>query len=60
MTKYDKYLHENDNGVLYLGKNLKNEYVIICGNCYTIFNYNEFIWNCPVCNINFKSKYSTY
>ena len=56
LTKYDKYLHENDKGVLYLGKNLKNEYVIICGNCYTIFNYNEFIWNCPVCNINFKSK----
>ena len=56
IIKYAKYLHEEDNGILYLGHNLKNEYVIICDNCYTIFNYNEFIWNCPECNINFKSK----
>ena len=56
ISKYEKYLHQNDNGVLYLGHNLEAEYVIICDGCYSIFKYNEFLWNCPVCGINFKSK----
>ena len=56
ISKYDKYLHQNDNGVLYLGHNLEGQYVIICDGCYSIFKYNEFLWNCPLCGINFKSK----
>ena len=60
ITKYEKYLHEEDNGILYLGHNLKGDYIILCDNCYTIFNYNDFIWTCPVCNINFKSKKNLY
>ena len=60
ITKYQKYLHEEDNGVLYLGHNLKGEYIILCDNCYSIFNYNDFIWTCPLCNVNFKSKKSLY
>ena len=56
ISKYDKYLHQNDNGVLYLGHNLEGEYIIICEGCYSIFKYNEFLWNCPLCGINFKSK----
>ena len=60
ITKYEKYLHEEDKGILYLGHNLKGEYIIICDNCYSIFNYNDFIWTCPVCNINFKSKKNLY
>ena len=56
ISKYEKYLHQNDNGVLYLGHNLEDQYIIICDGCYTIFKYNDFLWNCPVCNINFKSK----
>ena len=60
ITKYEKYLHEEDNGVLYLGHNLKGEYIILCDNCYSIFNYNDFIWTCPLCNINFKSKKNLY
>ena len=60
ITKYEKYLHEEDNGVLYLGHNLKGEYIILCDNCYSIFNYNDFIWTCPLCNVNFKSKKSLY
>ena len=56
ITKYEKYIHQNDNGVLYLGHNLEGQYVIICDTCYSIFKYNEFLWNCPICGINFKSK----
>lgn len=56
ISKYDKYLHEDDNGVLYLGNNLEGQYVIVCDGCYSIFKYNEFLWNCPLCGINFKSK----
>ena len=60
ITKYEKYLHEDDNGVLYLGHNLKGEYIILCDSCYTIFDYNDFIWTCPICNVNFKSKKNLY
>ena len=60
ISKYEKYLHEEDNGVLYLGHNLKGEYIILCDCCYSIFIYNDFIWTCPICNINFKSKKNLY
>ena len=60
ISKYDKYLHEEDNGILYLGHNLKGDYIILCDSCYSIFNYNDFIWTCPVCNVNFKSKKNLY
>ena len=56
ISKYDKYVHEEDNGVLYLGHNLEGQYIIICDGCYSIFKYDEFLWNCPLCGINFKSK----
>ena len=56
IIKYEKYLHQNDNGVLYLGHNLEGHYVVVCDGCYSIFKYNEFLWNCPICGINFKSK----
>ena len=60
ITKYEKFLHEEDKGTLYLGHNLKGEYIILCDCCYTIFNYNDFVWTCPVCNVNFKSKKNLY
>ena len=60
ISKYEKYFHEEDNGVLYLGHNLKGEYIILCDTCYSIFNYNDFVWTCPVCKINFKSKKNVY
>ena len=56
ISKYEKYLHENDNGVLYLGVNLEGQFIIVCDVCYSIFKYNDFTWNCPVCKVNFKSK----
>ena len=56
ISKYNKYLHQDDNGILYLGNNLEGQYVIICDKCYSIFIYNEFLWSCPLCGINFKSK----
>ena len=56
ISKYEKYLHENDNGVLYLGINLEGQYIIVCDVCYSIFKYNDFTWNCPVCQVNFRSK----
>ena len=60
ITQYEKYLHETDKGTLFLGKNLQNEYIIICDTCYSIFRYNDFIWNCPICGIQFKSKKNYY
>jgi hypothetical protein len=60
INKYEKYLHEEDNGVLYLGHNLNGEYIILCDSCYSIFNYNDFIWTCPLCKVNFKSKKNLY
>ena len=60
LTKYEKYFHEEDKGTLYLGHNLKGEYIILCDCCYSIFNYNNFVWTCPICNVNFKSKKNLY
>ena len=60
LSKFEKYSHEEDNGILYLGHNLKGEYIILCDTCYTIFNYNDFVWKCPECKINFKSKKNLY
>ena len=56
ISKIKKYVHQNDNGILYLGQNLEGQYVIICDRCYLVFKYNEFLWNCPTCGLNFKSK----
>ena len=56
ISKYEKYLHENDNGVLYLGVNLEGQFIIVCDGCYSIYKYNDFTWNCPVCKVNFRSK----
>ena len=60
LTKYEKYFHEEDKGTLYLGHNLKGEYIILCDCCYSIFNYNDFVWTCPICNVSFKSKKNLY
>ena len=51
-----KYFHEKDDGILYLGKNLEGQYVIICDKCNSIFKYNDYIWKCQMCKIGFKSK----
>ena len=56
ISKCDKYFHENDNGTLYLGTNLEGQYIIVCNECFSVFKYNDFIWNCPICKVNFKSK----
>ena len=48
------YFVHHDNGILYQGKkNGKN--VIICNCCYGIFNPDYFKWNCPYCQINFRT-----
>ena len=47
------FLHQ-DQGILYQGKkNGKN--VIICDCCYGIFKPDNFNWNCPFCQRNFKT-----
>ena len=56
LVKYDKYLHDNDGGILYLGTNLEGQFIIVCDECLTVFKYNDFIWKCPLCKVNFKSK----
>ena len=56
ISKCDKYLHESDNGTLYIGTNLEGQYIIVCNECFSIFKYNDFNWNCPLCKTNFKSK----
>ena len=40
------------NGVLYLG-NLKNEDILVCSLCNSIYQINKFIWNCPICRKKF-------
>ena len=49
-------------GNLYFGT-LKNEDIIVCSQCNSIYQINKFIWNCPICkkkfltrNININSK----
>ena len=56
LVKYDKYLHDNDNGILYLGTNLEGQFIIVCDECFAVFKYNDFIWKCPLCKVSFKSK----
>ena len=56
LTKCDKYLHDIDGGILYLGINLDGQFIITCDECLTIFKYNDFTWKCPLCKILFKSK----
>ena len=56
ISKCDKYFHESDNGILYLGTNSEGQYIIVCNECFSVFKYNDFIWNCPLCKVNFKSK----
>ena len=48
------YFIHHDNGILYQGKkNGKN--VIICDCCYGIFKPDNFNWNCPFCQLNFRT-----
>ena len=56
LGKYDKYLHDNDGGILYLGTNLEEQFIIVCNECLKVFKYNDYIWKCPLCKVNFKSK----
>jgi len=42
-------------GLLYQGY-LYNRKVVICSLCFTIVNYEKFIWFCPYCKKNFKRK----
>ena len=42
-------------GIIYLGiLNKKN--ILVCGKCGTFCSVKKFIWNCPFCGKNFKSK----
>ena len=45
----------NDGGILYDGI-YKGKKVIVCSECYEIFNCNNFEWICPICNKHFKTK----
>ena len=44
-----------DNGILFEGK-YKDKKVIVCSECFNIFNYDNFEWICPICNKHFKTK----
>ena len=48
------YFFHHDNGILYLGKKNGKD-VIICDCCYGIFKPDNFNWNCPFCQKNFKT-----
>ena len=39
-------------GVLYYGK-LKNEDILVCSNCNSIFTLDKFCWTCPICSKTF-------
>ena len=50
-----KYKH-SDGGVLYIGeRNAKK--IILCDLCYQIFDYNNYIFSCPLCNKSFNPFY---
>ena len=54
LSNVKKYKHINCNGNLLEG--LRNgKKVIVCDECYTIINYNNFNWTCPFCYKTFKS-----
>ena len=48
------YFFHHDNGILYQGKKNGKD-VIICDCCYGIFKPDNFNWNCPFCQKNFKT-----
>ena len=48
------YFIHHDNGILYQGKKNGKD-VIICDCCYGIFKPDNFNWNCPFCQKNFKT-----
>ena len=48
------YFVHMDNGILYQGKK-DGKNVIICDSCYGIFDPDTFKWNCPYCQINFRT-----
>ena len=42
-------------GNLYFGT-LKNEDILVCSLCNSIYQINKFIWNCPICKKKFLTK----
>ena len=53
LNNVDKYKH-NDGGILLDGQR-NGQKIIVCDKCYNIFNYYDFVFNCPLCNKQFNS-----
>ena len=56
-----KYKHKKDNGNLLEGLR-QGKKVIICDKCFKIYEYKEYNWTCPECDLGFNeyiSKYNT-
>ena len=53
LNNHIKYKH-NDGGILLEGER-NGQKVIICDKCYNIYNYNDYLFSCPICNKTFNS-----
>ena len=54
ISKMIKFKHY-DGGILFDG-NYNGKKVIVCSECFGIFNYDNFEWICPICNTKFNTK----
>ena len=54
ILKMKKFKHF-DGGILFDG-DYDGKKVIVCSECFGIYNYDNFEWICPICNKNFKTK----
>ena len=54
INKMRKFKHY-DGGILFDGI-YNGKKVIVCSECFNIYNYDNFEWICPICNKHFKTK----
>ena len=54
ILKMKKFKHF-DGGMLFDG-DYEGKKVIVCSECFGIYNYDNFEWICPICNKKFKTK----
>ena len=54
INKMRKFKHY-DGGILFDGI-YNGKKVIVCSECFNIYNYDNFEWICPMCNKHFKTK----
>ena len=54
INTFKEFSHIDDNGLLLKG--YKDEYKIVCKECFEVFEKNNYEWKCPSCGEVFKSE----